>query len=603
MNITDKHITLLLSVAIFILFFSYYFFTSNVLPKGAGPDWKSNTDVTKFIYEKGRLAVFPDDEKDLHYTVHGGSRALRPPFSYIVSAITAGIFSSSDIESFILFRKGSALLCALTVALTFYALSLYFLSFRIGIFGAAAIGLMPQFTFIASYNNDDSGAIFSATLLITALIHIYRYGINYKNASFLGLAGGIVILSKVTAWLLLPLVLVFMALFIRASGRSLLRYTAIAGMLFMLAGGWWIAMNMTLYGIDDPILTKLSSTVVEKHRRLAPEMGVGFAAQGVGYYDLLVKNHKDFLGATAHSTIGNLDWLRLKVGSLQYGLYLVIFYIAIYYYLFTLVHRLYKIARNIHLDESEKRQFAFETVLFLMLAFQMFMYTWTNINNIIQIQGKYLIPVFLPLLLLFFSGTRRISELIHKFRNKMSEKGMFVNSTATANTAVLLAGLFLLVSVHWNAWLNYVIPFYQPPAQNIRLANFNNVYLNKHLHVESHNVNLQVTDAGIRYKAAGIDSRVIFNDDLCRNISPNALILMTFHAEMAGTLQFFIDEGTGFSARNSATKKYPQGDNHLIIPVSARHCKRLRFDPFTENSSILLKKLQIAPISISERQN
>ena len=111
-------------------------------------------------------------------------------------------------------------------------------------------------------------------------------------------------------------------------------------------------------------------------------------------------------------------------------------------------------------------------------------------------------------------------------------------------------------------------------------------------------------DTGIQYKGSGNDSGVIFNNSICQYIAPNALILIEFYAEKADTLQFFIDGGTGFSTRNAATKKYQQGDNRLLIPVSASHCKRLRFDPFTaENGSIQLKTLQFTPISIRERRN
>ena len=265
-----------------------------MLPHGAGPDWKSNTDVTKFIYEHGRLAVLPDDEESLHFTVYGGTRALRPPLSYLVSAGTAKVLSFTSLDSHTLFRKGSALLCALAVALTFYALSIYFNSYGIGILGATLIGLMPQFTFIASYNNDDSGAIFSATLMLAALMRIYRYGVSNTNAILIGLASGLVVLSKMSAWLLMPFVIVFLIIFFRAPVRSFLRYAAIAGVVFILSGGWWFAFNVYHYGIDDPLQKKITNTLIEQHRRLPPDAGVGFAAQGIGFYELLIENYKNF---------------------------------------------------------------------------------------------------------------------------------------------------------------------------------------------------------------------------------------------------------------------------------------------------------------------
>ncbi|MFV1977157.1 MAG: DUF2142 domain-containing protein, partial [Candidatus Scalindua sp.] len=447
-----KTITFLLSSLVFLSFFSYFFFTSNILPHGAGPDWKSNTDASKFIYEHGRLAVLPDDEDLLHFTVYGGTRSLRPPLSYIVSATTAKVFDSSELSSHGLFRKGSALLSALALALTFYALSIYFSSYAIGLMGAVIIGLMPQFTFIASYNNDDSGAIFSATLMIAVLVRIYRYGISNTNAVLVGLAAGLIVLSKMTAWLLIPSVILFLILFIRAPSRILLRYTGIAGVIFILAGGWWFAFNIAHYGIDDPLLKKITNTVIEQHRRLPVGSGVGFAAQGVGFYELLGKNYKNFLGETAKSTIGNLDWLKLKVGPLQYTVYLAVFFIALFYYFFRLSEYLLRRVRGKSVENEFYRQLIFESLLALIIVFQIIMYTWTNIYNDIQVQGKYILPIFLAILILFFSGIIRIPVLLTGINGWKSNQGSLVNKPASWGFTGLLAGFVFFAYVHLNAW-------------------------------------------------------------------------------------------------------------------------------------------------------
>ena len=72
---------------------------------------------------EGRLAILPEDASKLQFTAYGSTRALRPPLSYIVAAGAAQSLSWTGIELQILFRAGSALLCALTLGLTFSALS------------------------------------------------------------------------------------------------------------------------------------------------------------------------------------------------------------------------------------------------------------------------------------------------------------------------------------------------------------------------------------------------------------------------------------------------------------------------------------------------
>jgi len=602
MSLNNKYVTFLFSISIFVLFFSYFFITSNVLPHGAGPDWKSNTDVTKFIYENDRLAVLPDDEKDLHFTVYGGTRALRPPLSYIVSAVTAKALAFTNLDSYVLFRKGSALLCALALALTFYALSIYFNSYTIGILGSTIIGLMPQFTFIASYNNDDSGAIFSATLMIAVLVRIYRYGVSNTNAILIGLAGGLVVLSKMTAWLLMPSVILFLIIFFRSPARSLLRYIAIAGLVFILAGGWWFAFNTYHYGIDDPLLKKITATVIAQHKRLPPGSGVGFASQGIGFYELFAENYKNFLGETAKATIGNLDWLKLKVGPLQYTVYLGIFFFALFYYFFSLSAYLIKRYRNVTVNDEHTRPLIFESLLLLMIVFQITMYTWTNINNDIQIQGKYIIPVFLPILLLFFSGIYRLPELSAISIRKLSTSGFSVNTSDLSKLGIFLAGFVFVVYVHWEAWVNYVIPFYPPPAYDIRLGKFQTIPLNLDLHQRADSLDIRKTEQGIRYLSTGKDPKVIFKNDVCRKISTTSMLYLEFYAKDADTLQFFIDESSGFSAKVSSTATYKQGDNTLLLPISANQCQRLRFDPFIGEGVFILKKLKIAPMTIVPRR-
>ena len=598
MTLNNKYITLLLSVSVFVIFFSYYFITSNALPHGAGPDWKSNTDVTKFIYEHGRLAVLPDDEESLHFTVYGGTRALRPPLSYIVSAGVAGAFAFTELDSHRLFRKGSALLCALAVALSFYALSIYFSSYLTGALGAALIGLMPQFTFIASYNNDDSGAIFSATLMLAVLVRIYRYGPSTANAILIGLASGLVILSKMSAWLLMPFVIVFLVIFFRAPMRSLLRYAAIAAVVFILSGGWWFIFNSYHYGIGDPLLKDISSSVIEQHRRLPENAGVGFAAQGIGFYELIFENYKNFLGETAKATVGNLDWLRLKVGPLQYSVYMAIFFIAVFYYLFSLTTYQVKKFNGVAVADEQPRQILFESLLFVMIVFQILMYTWTNIHNDIQIQGKYIIPIFLAILVLFFSGLGRLAAAMTGFTAWMTDKGYTGNNSNGRKIATFSLTLLLVIFVHWHAWVNYVMPFYNPPAYDIRLGKFQTVPLKMTLAQQAENLQIQEEGGALVYMSTGSDPKVNLGNDICSLIRGNAMLRLDIKAASADTLQFFVDEGKGYSAKHSFTSKYKQGNSTVLLPVSSDSCHRVRFDPFVNSNELTLQGLEIAPMVI-----
>ena len=78
---------------------------------------------------------------------------------------------------------------------------------------------------------------------------------------------------------------------------------------------------------------------------------------------------------------------------------------------------------------------------------------------------------------------------------------------------------------------------------------------------------------------------------------------LSIHADNADTLQFFIDEGSGYSDKHAATARYKQGDTHLLLPISADQCLRVRFDPFVNDGRLTIKSLEIAPMIIRARQN
>jgi 4-amino-4-deoxy-L-arabinose transferase-like glycosyltransferase len=594
----NKATSLLLSLLVFMLFFGFYFVTSNMLPRGAGPDWKANMDVSRFIYEHKRLAVLPDDEASLHFTAYGSTRALRPPLSYIVSALAAKALEFTQLDLYLLLRKGSALLCALAVALAFYAVSLYFNSYRIGLLSAAIIGLMPQFAFIASYNNDDSGAIFSATLMIAALVRVYRHGMSTSNAVLVGLATGLILISKMTAWLMLPFAMLFLLYFVRAPIRQLSRYAVVTGLVLMLTGGWWFVMNISVYGMDDPILHKISAEMAAKHQRQLPDGASGYASRGIGYYDLLVKNHDNFLGETAKSTIGNLDWLRLRLGPLQYFTYLLIFYIALLYFPLRVAAHLGGSYRDLSGNKAVVRQLVFEALLFGMIIFQIFMYTWANINNDIQIQGKYIIPIFLAILVLFFSALASLPSLRQWLGAFAAGHGLNIDRPTVGRTWLFLSALLFLIFVHWDAWVRYVIPFYKPPAYTLLLDQFQPVSLARPAGRFVNNLQVISRAGTVELVATGSDPRLQLDPATCQYIRSSALLEIDFVASRADTLVLYIDQGNGFSEPHSFRSTYQAGPNHLLLPLSADNCQQIRFDPFVGEGSIKIQRMQIAPLIV-----
>ena len=316
-----QFLTNLTAILLFILFCCYYAATAWHLPRGAGPDGEAHYDVAKFIFEKGRLAVLPSDVDSLLLTPYGSTRALRPPLSYL----------------FIDLRLGSGLLLALAVVLAFFSLSLLFGRYWLALAGALLFGLLPQLAFIASYTNDDSGAIFSGTALTFAMVLILRKGLTVATTIVFGLSAGLVLLSKFTAWLMLPLAVCFLIPYVWKLRLRAGKYLAIIFVMMMLGGAWWIVFNMYHYGLNDPVLTKISQQLSEHYARIPDPGNRGYISRGIGASQLMLHNHKNFIGESFKATVGNLDWLRLRLGWPQYLLYALVFAIGFLYLPFRLI--------------------------------------------------------------------------------------------------------------------------------------------------------------------------------------------------------------------------------------------------------------------------
>lgn len=587
---------LVLSAVVFSISFLYFYQTSQLLPIGAAPDYPAHDDAVDFIYRNSRLAVLPADQDTLHYTMYGSTRVLRPPLSYIVSAAVAKSIPGSNENLRLAYRKGSALLCALTVTLIFYSLRMFFDSTGIGLTAALLIALMPQFTFIASYNNDDSAAIFSTTLMFTILLSIYKRGPSLLRTVLFGLSCGLLVLAKPTAWLLFPTVVLFALVFIRVPMVRLVPYATTVMVTAVIAGGWWLAFNMYHYGVEDPFARKIAMTHAEQHRRLKPNAVRSYKDEGVSYYQLVVKNHKNFWGATAKSAIGKLDWLRLGVGNFAYALYFTVFFVGLLYYPLRAITL--GLQHNAHGpgDIVDKRQFALESVMVFAIVFQIAMYVWRNMNTEIQLQGKYIIPISFAVLFLFFAAMKKLAN---KITYVLNERGIYSIPITDINRAGLLMLVGLVVLAHINVWMNHVIPFYRPPLQDFSISSFRALDITDTGVIQMDDVSRLNIHAGtLEIEISGRDPRLVLDPMYCDPLQGNVLLRIVIDSDEPGLFQVFIDQGDGFNEDDSYHARYDKGSTEIHMAMANGQCHQVRLDPGTRPGHVTIKAISVARVRI-----
>lgn len=599
----DVRKTAAYTLLIFTVFLAYYFIASSTLPIGAGPDYRASNDVVRFIYKNRRLATIPKDEGELHYSVYGGTRALRPPLSYIVAAGAATLLESLVENRHVLFRKGSGLLAAGAVAISFYTATIYFHSYLAGLMVALLLGLLPQFVFIASYNNDDSGAIFSATLMICALTRILRKGVGWANILFLSFASGLVVLSKQTAWLLAPTILMFLAVYLRTSWSTLMRYVSAGLVVFLLAGGWWLVFNIYNYGLDDPLLLNVQVEVAERHSGFDAGTLLGYGPRGIGYKELIIENHDQFWQKTIASTIGNLDWLRIRLGPWQYALYIAVFVVAGVYPIVRVISVFWNKWRAVDYYKVD-RDIYFEALLALALLFQLWMYVWVNVNNDIQLQGKYLLTVFLGVAILAVGAVRAGIRKTAPTLMGHAPDDVCVNRSLVQGGGTGLA-VAVLVWIHLDGLLNYVVPYYRPVVHGISLEQESREISIPGDWIQRKNQidEFITTDSGFAIDSNGVDPWFVIGLDgktPCEMFHGHNILTAKVRSEEASVFQLYVDKGFGFRERDSYWIRYPDGESSIMLVFDVPQCLRLRFDPTARPIQVEVDNLSLGKIAISD---
>jgi len=154
---------------IFLVFLGYFATTAYFLPNGAGPDYPLSRQSADFYLQNGRLATYPEDEKNMSFSDFGNSRLLRPPLGFATAAVISklrGTTIKDNKERYYSYRLANSFFGAITVAVVFATLYLLIGNTMTALFGSLLVGLMPQFTFIASYSNSARPLVTASSLLL-----------------------------------------------------------------------------------------------------------------------------------------------------------------------------------------------------------------------------------------------------------------------------------------------------------------------------------------------------------------------------------------------------------------------------------------------------
>jgi 4-amino-4-deoxy-L-arabinose transferase-like glycosyltransferase len=115
---------------------------------------------------------------------------------------------------------------------------------------AAAVGFQPGFIFMATALNNDVAIAFFGAVVVAILVYRLQRGDWPCFPVLLGVALGLASITKVSALMFFPLVILALLLIHRSLRLAFFRDAFTIGAIALLVGGWWYARNALLYG--DP---------------------------------------------------------------------------------------------------------------------------------------------------------------------------------------------------------------------------------------------------------------------------------------------------------------------------------------------------------------
>lgn len=575
-------------MAILLFFTFYYWQLSEQLPFSSGPDEVAHHKSALFIYDNGRLPIGVNDEAEYfldNYKEFGTVRSFNPPLPYVGSAIVARALDPFYKRGMVKYplRKSNVLFAALTVTFCFLAIFLYTGHRAWAVSGSVVFGFLPQFSFLASYLNSDVSAIMVSTLFTYSTVRLYKKGITWFSVVLFGSACGLLLIVKVNAWFYcLPLFIYAMTIFFKQRKNKLPYIVGVITLSAILFGGWWVIFNTYHHGLSDPLNMSIEKRLAESHPDIIPGKAQTGIGQGVGVGDIL-SNHDDFLARTYWSTVGDLDWLRLKVGAYLFWLYAFVFVISLLY----VMGRLASIISG--KSRGEHGQVGLELSLFLGGVFLSVIYLYFNIYVDLQRQGKYLIPAFVAVIIFFISALVRLESLI-VFKLKFRIFLAFIISSA-------------FIYLHFHALFRVVIPFYHPGLiYEAGKGGYESLDFKKNEIVgENHVARLKRRGDSISFTTDGNDPWILFEINKEIDNHGDSLVRVHIVVSKRSILNTYWDDGSGLSEANMVRTHYVGGKNVLLVRIRSASLKYLRLD--TGNiigSDIVINDIAIAPLKYKQ---
>ena len=398
-----------------IAFLVFVFVTEALLAAneafGMMPDEFSHFEVVFYIYRHGIIPTGYEPQIQVPYW--GASYAFQPILTYIIQGWLMRFIDLFTNNIYIIAYSARLVNCLFGVVMAWFVMKTAKLLWNDRIMQwlfTFMIVLLPENLYIHSYINTESMAAMSVAIIIYALFKGEEDDYSVKTSVTLAIGISLCLLSYYNAYgAVLIAFLCFMSHFIfKGEKRAMWKKAGFVTLLVFIMAGWWFIRSGILYNGDIfGLKARTALAIKDALPQYSPLTKLTYAKQGIPLKDMLLSN--DYLKLVYRSFIcimGNFDIQTAEI------VYRIDKYLIIIAAIFAVLPIKNTVAYWKKGNKTAGQKNRVQALLFADILITLFLHMIYSYGYDWQPQGRYLLPMLIPMMYFLALGADKGGQLI-----------------------------------------------------------------------------------------------------------------------------------------------------------------------------------------------
>ena len=424
---------------------------------GHPPDEFARFEVVYYIFRHGTLPT--GYEIEVQIGGYGGSYAFQPILTYIIQGYLMRFLNLFTENIYILVLAARMVNCVFGVIMAYYVRKISKLLWKDQVLQwlfTCLIVFLPENIFIHSYINTDSMAAMGIAMIIYAILMGEKDDYSRKTSVALSAGTAFVALSYYNAYAaILIAFFAFLFHFIREKKYRIMwpKMGFIVLLVFIMCG-WWFIRTGILYNEDILGLNARSlATVEQAEAAYNPLTKKTYANTGRSIMDLLRSGYLTYVYHSFICTMGAMD-LPTKLIFYQIDKRLL---------LIGAVLCIIPIKSSVTFWKDRMQKYIMEILFAADIIITAGMHLMYSYAFDYQPQGRYLLPMLIPLMYFITVGADKGGRLLMRIMPDRHEKTVIL-----VNAVIRIALIVYILYSLYYAIAFCVLPYYQSTLQEMK---------------------------------------------------------------------------------------------------------------------------------------